>query len=195
MLDCQKLLLISQEWSTKSAGRRWGLEKSPSQSSRGREPQPRSNHLQKDVLMATRLLSSTARLQHCLGKVKSSLLPRIYLSVCSLQRWKNFPQASPIRDRQLLWSKPKALFWALWETGLQGQAAAIKSYLTWEQQLVIPGPLKLSHWEERKAKKRFQRSDSRYSGCPKLSQNNSRFPLKIKEWSFPFPRLYHCNHQ
>lgn len=51
---------------------------------------------------ANRLLSSTARLQHCLGEVKSSILPRIYLNICSLQRWKNPPQASPNRDRQLL---------------------------------------------------------------------------------------------
>lgn len=174
-----------------------GAGKNPLPSSRDREPQPRSKHLQKEELLPTRLLSSTAHLQHCLGEVKSPILPRIYLSICSLQRWKNPPQTSPNRDRQLFWNKPKALFWApAGETGFQGQAAAVKS-LTWPGTAAsYPSPLQAFSLRGKiRAKKLFQWSDSRYSGCPKLSQNNSRFPLKIKEWSSPFPRLCHSNHQ
>lgn len=76
-----------------------GAGKNPLPSSRDREPQPRSKHLQKEELLPTRLLSSTAHLQHCLGEVKSSigLLPTEIGSCCEISpkpcsglRWRDW---------------------------------------------------------------------------------------------------------
>lgn len=68
----------------------------------------------------------------------------------------------------------------------------MKPYLTWEEQLVILAPS--SFLTKRKERLRSS-SKGHIPGCLKLSPNNSRFPLKIKGWSFPFPRLYHTSHQ